>query len=61
MCASRVLRDKGIQITYEIVVAKEGVDKLPSLDFTDEEVEKIANKIVNEFLAKFLQTTQRQT
>jgi uncharacterized metal-binding protein len=35
------------------VVAKEGIDKMPSLDFSDEEVEKIADKIVKEFLSKF--------
>jgi uncharacterized metal-binding protein len=52
MCASKVLRDKGIQISYEVVVAKEGIDKLPSLDFSDEEVMKIANKIVNDFLSR---------
>jgi uncharacterized metal-binding protein len=54
MCASKALRDKGVQTSYEIVVAKEGVDKLPSLDFSDEEVEKIADKIVNDFLSKML-------
>jgi uncharacterized metal-binding protein len=54
MCASKVLRDKGIQISYEIVVAKEGIDKLPSLDFSDEEVMKIADKIVENFLSKML-------
>lgn len=54
MCASKALRDKGVQTSYEIVIAKEGVDKLPSLDFSDEEVEKIADKIVNDFLSKML-------
>jgi uncharacterized metal-binding protein len=53
MCASNVLRQRGIEPTYEIVVAKEGIDKMPSLDFSDEEVEKIADKIVKEFLSKF--------
>jgi uncharacterized metal-binding protein len=52
-CASNVLRQRGINIAYEMVVAKEGVDKLPSLDFTDEEVERIADKISKEFLSKF--------
>jgi uncharacterized metal-binding protein len=54
MCASKMLRDKGIQISYEVVVAKEGIDKLPSLDFSDEEVMKIADKIVKNFLSEFL-------
>ena len=53
MCASNVLRGRGIKISYEILVAKEGINKLPSLDFTDEEVAKIADKIVNEFLSRF--------
>jgi uncharacterized metal-binding protein len=54
MCTSKMLRDKGIQISYEVVVAKEGIDKLPSLDFSDEEVMKIADKIVKNFLSEFL-------
>lgn len=54
MCTSNVLKQKGIVVEYEVTVAKEGVNKLPSLDFTDEEVEKIANKIVEEFLSKLL-------
>jgi uncharacterized metal-binding protein len=53
MCASNVLRSRGIKISYEIVIAKEGINKLPSLDFTDEEVAKVADKIVNEFLSRF--------
>jgi uncharacterized metal-binding protein len=53
MCASNALRQKGITPTYEIVVAKEGVDKLPTLDFSDEDVARIAEKIVNEFLSRF--------
>jgi len=53
MCASNALRQKGITPTYEIVIAKEGVDKLPTLDFSDEDVERIAEKIVNEFLSRF--------
>jgi len=52
MCASNVLRKNGIQPTYEVVVAKEGVDKLPTLDYSDEEVSRIAEKIENGFLKK---------
>jgi uncharacterized metal-binding protein len=54
MCTSNVLKQRGIESTYEIVVAKEGVSKLPSLDFSEEDVNKIADKIVKEFLQKFL-------
>ncbi|MCC6019652.1 MAG: putative zinc-binding protein [Candidatus Verstraetearchaeota archaeon] len=53
MCASNVLRQKGIEPTYEVVIAKEGVNKLPSLDFSDEDVDRISDKIVKEFLSKF--------
>ncbi|MEM0004976.1 MAG: putative zinc-binding protein [Desulfurococcaceae archaeon] len=60
MCASNILRQRGLKITYEIVVAKEGVDKLPSLDYTDEEVEKIAEKIVDEFLQKNINNQHNQ-
>jgi uncharacterized metal-binding protein len=51
-CASNILKQREIQITYEVVVANEGVDKIPSLDFSDEEVEKISSKITREFLAR---------
>lgn len=54
MCASNILKGKEISITYEVVVAKEGINKLPSLDFSDEEVSKIADKVVNGFLSKYL-------
>ncbi len=53
MCASNVLRQKGIEPTYEVVVAKEGVNKLPSLDFSDEDVARIADKIVEDFITRF--------
>jgi uncharacterized metal-binding protein len=54
MCASNVLRQKRINITYEVTVAKEGINKLPSLDFSDEEVEKI----ISEFLSKYIEITK---
>jgi uncharacterized metal-binding protein len=54
MCASNVLKQRGINPSYEVVVAKEGVDKLPSLDFADEEVEMIADRVVEVFLKGFL-------
>jgi uncharacterized metal-binding protein len=53
-CASKVLRNNGIEPDYEIVISKEGVNKLPTLDFTEEDVEKVSKKIVKEFLAKFM-------
>ena len=42
----------------EVRVAKEEINKLPSLDFSDEEVEKIAVKIISEFLSKYIEITE---
>ncbi len=44
-CASKVLKNLDINPTYEITIAKEGIDKVPTLDFDDEDVERISNKI----------------
>ena len=52
-CASNILRQKGIEPTYEVIVAKEGLNKLPTLDFDEEDVQKIADKITKEFLTQF--------
>jgi uncharacterized metal-binding protein len=54
MYTFKVLRQKEINPAYEIVVAKEGVEKLPTLDFNEEEVDRISDKIVRDFLEKFL-------
>jgi len=47
-CASKILEKLNIQPGYEIIIAKEGVDKIPTLDFDDQDVERIANKIVTD-------------
>ncbi|ACL10878.1 Putative uncharacterized protein [Desulfurococcus amylolyticus 1221n] len=60
-CASNVLRQKGIEPTYEITVAKEGPNKLPTLDFDDEDVQKIADKITKEFLTQFFAGNRAST
>ena len=54
MCASNVLKQRGITPAYEVVVANEGVKKLPTLDYSEKEVDKISKKIVNEALKKIL-------
>jgi len=46
-------------LQFLIVVAKEGINKLPSLDFSEEDVTKIANKIVEDFLSKFVEQTPK--
>jgi len=47
-CTSKILRNLGIEPDYEITIAKEGVDKLPTLDFDDEDVERITSKIIDD-------------
>ena len=51
-CASKVIKDKDIHPYYEITIAEEGVEKIPTLDFDEEDVERIANKIVREIKEK---------
>ena len=47
-CASKVLRRLNIEPSYEITIAKEGVDKKPTLDFDEEDVDRISQKIAKE-------------
>ena len=47
-CASKILRNKNIKPSYEIIIAKEGVEKVPTLDFDEEDVDRIAKKIVED-------------
>jgi len=47
-CASKVVRNIGIEPSYEIIISKEGVDKVPTLDFKKEDVNRISNHIVDE-------------
>ncbi len=49
-CASKVLEQKGIPYAYETVIAKEEVEKAPTLDFDMADVERIADKIARETL-----------
>jgi uncharacterized metal-binding protein len=53
-CASKIIRNNGIEPTYEITIAKEGIEKAPTLDFDDEDVERIANKITQEVSKKLI-------
>ncbi len=50
-CASKILEKQNIPYHYEITVAAEGVDKVPTLDFDQAEVDRIAKKIAGEALA----------
>ena len=49
-CASKVLERLGIPYDYETVIAKEGVKKLPTLDFNMDDVKCIAERIAEEAL-----------
>ncbi|MBC7263372.1 MAG: zinc-binding protein [Chloroflexi bacterium] len=49
-CASKVLEKLGIPYDYETVIAKEGVEKVPTLDFDEKDVHRIAQKIAKEAL-----------
>lgn len=49
-CASKVMERLAIPYDYEIVIAKEGVDKVPTLDFDMADVDRIARKIAKEAL-----------
>ena len=47
-CATKVLERLGLKPSYEIVIAQEGVDKKPTLDFDEDDVNRIAKKIADE-------------
>ena len=47
-CASKIIKRLNIEPSYELVIAKEGVNKKPTLDFDEEDVERISKKIVEE-------------
>jgi len=49
-CASKVLEQKDIPYDYETVIAKEGVEKVPTLDYDEDDVQRIAAKIAEEAL-----------
>jgi len=47
-CASKIVRNLNIEPDYEITIAKEDVEKAPTLDFDEDDVTRIANKIVED-------------
>jgi uncharacterized metal-binding protein len=51
-CASKVLRMHGIEPDYEVTITDLGVPKASTLDFDENEVYKIAEKIAEEFIKK---------
>lgn len=47
-CATKVLKRIGLEPSYEVVIAEEGVAKISTLDFDEADVERIAEKIASE-------------
>lgn len=46
-CTSKILENLGIKPTYEFTILNEGIEKIPTLDFDNEDVERIAKKIAD--------------
>ncbi len=51
-CASKVLRSRGIEPTYEVTITELGVPKASTLDFDEETAHAIAERIAEEFIKK---------
>jgi len=47
-CASKVMEQHGIEVDHEYVIAEMGVNKIPTLDFSEADVERIAEQIAKE-------------
>ena len=46
-CASKIMEQKGIKVDYEFTISEMGVKKIPTLDFDQAEVDKIAEIIAD--------------
>ncbi len=44
-CTTKILENLGIKPTFEFTIVNEGVEKIPTLDFDDADVERIAKRI----------------
>ncbi|MGB9640612.1 MAG: putative zinc-binding protein [Anaerolineales bacterium] len=47
-CASKIMEQRGIQVDHEYIIAKMDVNKKPTLDFNDADVERIAAQIAQD-------------
>lgn len=47
-CASKIMELRGIEVDYEYVIAKMGVSKKPTLDFSEADVERISAQIAQD-------------
>ncbi|MCD6121495.1 MAG: putative zinc-binding protein [Spirochaetales bacterium] len=51
-CASKILEQKNIPYTYEATISELDVKKIPTLDFSRKDVDRIAEKIAEEALGE---------
>ena len=51
-CASKILEQKNIPYTYETTISELDVKKVPTLDFSRADVDRIAEKITEEALGE---------
>ncbi|MGB9641412.1 MAG: putative zinc-binding protein [Anaerolineales bacterium] len=47
-CASKIMEQRGIEVDHEYIIAKMGVNKKPTLDFNDADVERISAQIAQD-------------
>ena len=47
-CASKIMEQRGVEVDHEYVIAKMGVGKVPTLDFDEVDVARIAAQIAQE-------------
>jgi len=47
-CASNILEQRGIKPDYVLTISELGIPKAPTLDFNDEDVEKIVLKVLED-------------
>ncbi|MFN3411363.1 MAG: putative zinc-binding protein [Exilispira sp.] len=45
-CASKIIEQKGIKATFEYTISEKDVEKIPTLDFDQEDVDRITDEIV---------------
>lgn len=47
-CTSKIMEQKGIKIDYEYTISEMNVQKIPTLDFDEEDVDRIAEEIAED-------------
>ncbi|MGQ9768752.1 MAG: putative zinc-binding protein [Anaerolineae bacterium] len=47
-CANKIMEQRGIEVDHEYIIAKMGVSKVPTLDFGEADVARIAAQIAQE-------------